>query len=678
MFRKKKKKKKVKPAPPPKQIVEPEKVTPGLLNTKNVPIGLAAKARWADLKSHVSKDVDTGGKVKKIKVKYRVTDVWQQMMDNEARDEDDRVPSPGERERPGIRLNIHLYDTNFPPSSSKYITKWSRPPQLTFVQNIGEGKQDFRWLGMLATKRFRAGYRPHGRLRQREYGAGSRAQFLPKKIYLEKIGERDGFKKESTEIIVDASLLNKHLKDGDDVYVHFRKGVPMGLFAGNENSKIQVPLFVSSNHKSEKNKEKIKKYQAFVKMKRSKTLSKSPFPEIVIQDNNRDKLIEEEEKKKEEELQQQVKILKKKENIAEEKLDLPTSVFSERANVADSKGFFDTDEFYERVCEADFHYCPRVRRMVEDNPSDYEKIKNIIADSYRYVREAFRYHVAESASDSFEMSWMDFTTFAKHCKIVDPAEEEHGGFTFTDLDSIWILVNCHENNDMVKSHHIRYLSRFEFLEAIIRIGVAKYGLNDAGEARAVSSAVDTLIEANIKQYYKSMDANTFRRLKLYHPSTNKIIAENERSIRLAFKTYAKFQSRKDKYTRKHTIKTGGIAFADDPNCLTKIQFVELLHGGGVFDDRRRLKKDAFRVFIYSQNTTLDEFQRSKDSSLRDDSKTLCYPEFLEALARLSEIDHIAEKKGGNMSTPSGRKVSSNAFAKKFEEFILGIVNKLNL
>ena len=80
--------------------------------------------------------------MKKIKVKYRVTDVWQQMMDNEARDDDDRVPSPGERERPGIRLNIHLYDTNFPPSSSKYITKWSRPPQLTFVQNIGEGKQD--------------------------------------------------------------------------------------------------------------------------------------------------------------------------------------------------------------------------------------------------------------------------------------------------------------------------------------------------------------------------------------------------------------------------------------------------------------------------------------------------------------------------------------------------------
>ncbi len=653
MFKKKgRKKREVQPVSE-RKLAEPPKVTPGLLNTKNVPVALAAKARWADLKSHVSKDIDTVGKVKNIKVKYRVSDVWQQMMDNDVDEDVDRISEVG-RKREGMRLKIHLYDTMYPPSTSKYVTKWSRPPQLTFLQNIGDGNQDFRWLAMLATKRFRAGYRPHGRLRQREYGAGSRAQFVPKKIFLDKIGESSGFDKEKTEVIVDVSLLKEHLKDGDDVYVHFRKGVPLGLFAGSESSKVQVPLFGSANHKSEKAKEKVRKYQAFVKMKRTKTLSKSPFNEIV---NTKEPV------KEEKSAPEEIKQIKKQ---PERVLDLSTSVFSERALLADSKGFFDTDEFYERVCEADFHYCPRVRRMVEDDPSDYEKIKSIISDSYRYVREAFRYHVAESASDSFEMSWMDFTTFAKHCKIVDPAEEEHGGFTFTDLDSIWILVNCHENNDMVKSHHIRYLSRFEFLEALIRIAVAKYGTNDAGENRLVSSAVDTLIEANIKQYYKQMDANTFRRLKLYHPDTNKVIANNESSLRLAFKTYAKFQSRKDKYTRKHTIKTGGIAFADDPNCLTKIQFVELLHAAGVFDDRKRLKKDAFRVFIYSQNTTLDEFQRSKESSLRDDSKTLCFPEFLEALARLSEIDHIGQK---NSRTP---------FAKTFEIFIDEIVRKLNL
>ena len=56
-----------------------------------------------------------------------------------------------------------------------------------------------------------------------------------------------------------------------------------------------------------------------------------------------------------------------------------TNPFNLKVLTENLKDYLNTDEFYERVCEADFHYCPRVRRMVEDNPSDYEKIKNIIS-----------------------------------------------------------------------------------------------------------------------------------------------------------------------------------------------------------------------------------------------------------------------------------------------------------
>ena len=42
--------------------------TPGLSGSV-LPVKLAAKARWADLKSHVGKAVDTKGKVKNIKIK---------------------------------------------------------------------------------------------------------------------------------------------------------------------------------------------------------------------------------------------------------------------------------------------------------------------------------------------------------------------------------------------------------------------------------------------------------------------------------------------------------------------------------------------------------------------------------------------------------------------------------
>ena len=142
MFKKKvRKKREVQPVSE-RKLAEPPKVTPGLLNTKNVPVALAAKARWADLKSHVSKDIDTVGKVKNIKIKYRVSDVWQQMMDNDVDEDVDRISEVG-RKREGMRLKIHLYDTMYPPSTSKYVTKWSRPPQLTFLQNIGDGNQDF-------------------------------------------------------------------------------------------------------------------------------------------------------------------------------------------------------------------------------------------------------------------------------------------------------------------------------------------------------------------------------------------------------------------------------------------------------------------------------------------------------------------------------------------------------
>ena len=90
--------------------------------------------------------------------------------------------------------------------------------------------------------------------------------------------------------------------------------------------------------------------------------------------------------------------------------------------------------------------------MVEDDPSDYEKIKSIISDSYRYVRKRF-----DTMSPNLlvtPLKCLGWTLQLRQAlQIVDPVEEEHGGFTFTDLDSIWIIVNCHENNDMVKPSH---------------------------------------------------------------------------------------------------------------------------------------------------------------------------------------------------------------------------------
>ena len=129
---------------------------------------------------------------------------------------------------------------------------------------------------MLATKRFRAGYRPHGRLRQRNYGAGSRAQFVPKKKYSWIKLESSGFDKEKTEVIVDVSLLKEHLKDGDDVYVHFPKGVPLGLFAGVKVAKFKSRYLATLITSLKRQKKKLE-IPSFCKNEENKNLVQVSF-----------------------------------------------------------------------------------------------------------------------------------------------------------------------------------------------------------------------------------------------------------------------------------------------------------------------------------------------------------------------------------------------------------------
>lgn len=314
------------------QLVGPGKSTPGL-NSSTMPLKLAAKARWAELKSTVKKDIDTEAKVGNIKVKYRVTDVWQQILDN---DKDDDIVGATKFKNPGIKIIIRMYDTNFPPSKSKYATKWTRSPRKIFEHCIGDGKQDFRWLSMLATKRYAASYKPNGRLRQREYAIGSRSENMPQKVYLDKIRTAMGFGDSSLANVKETTLLCEALKDGDNVYVHFRKGVPLGLFVGREDSKVQVLISNGGlNVNPSRGKEKFKQYRAFLSEQRNKKVGQhfvnlgplkqkkyvfkdaevedapeaSPVPDLAINEDDKP-------------------------------LDLPSSVFSERASMADSRGFF--------------------------------------------------------------------------------------------------------------------------------------------------------------------------------------------------------------------------------------------------------------------------------------------------------------------------------------------------
>ena len=71
--------------------------------------------------------------------------------------------------------------------------------------------------------------------------------------------------------------------------------------------------------------------------------------------------------------------------------------------------------------------------------------------------------------------------------------------------------------------------------------------------------------------------------------------------------------------------------------LTRGEFITLLEAARVMDDAGMSRKAVHGIFVFSQCTVLDEFQRSKKDLDRDDSKTLSFEELLEALARVADV-----------------------------------------
>ena len=592
---------------------------------------VSAKARWADLQSRVVQRSSV--KVQLRRQRLRSQDIWTRIGENEktriqlgqdSSSEDDEDNSIGglSKTRKGMHIWVHVHDKNYPEALADHVTRFAvNTPSQTFSFPIGKGNQDFRWLAIGCMRRFTSVYRPKGRIRHREWYIGpGDVNLQAKRLFMDKCDSTvSKAQKEATAIlqktleerrkIADEHGINmtrygalgiqkqggstarKGLKamtentklidalmDGDHVWIQFQNGNASSLLAGGSETEMSC-------------------VEMFRRTRMTDGLEIAPkLPQL------REKSVPKKEIK----------------TFALEK-----SVFASRAKNADSGSFYDTKEYYDRVCMADIAYCPRVVDLV-GGKAGYTRVVKLLCENYRHIREAFRFHVAQSNAGNFEMSWLDFSSFAKYCKLI----ESHGEHKFGvgDLDNIWVAVNCHNNNDMVDSHHVRFLSRFEFLESLVRIGLAKYAKKGKVDAYA---AIEHLLNAHIIPHFKHMDANVFRRVKLYSESTARIFEQFRPSLKLAFKTFA------------ITCKLGQ-GRSNTKLSLTRDEWVEMLNSAGVLQENGLTRRTAHGIFVFSQNSVIDEFRRSRKDSLRDDHKTMSFEETLEGMARAADAWSIGD------------------------------------
>jgi len=215
----------------------------------------------------------------------------------------------------------------------------------------------------------------------------------------------------------------------------------------------------------------------------------------------------------------------------------------------------------------------------------------------------------------------------KLCKIPDESSPE---CKMIDCDGIFAATNeeeetLAEQRALGAFNNNNTLLRFEFMQCLVRLAIAKY-VNGSTKRRAttkaikdVSDALDYLLTNNIAAHVPveaTHDPDTFRRKRLYRRAVHELCERNEVLLQTVFEFYA----------------AGWAGKADDPSSersllLSVDEWLQLVTDCDLYDDHFR-KEQAVLAFKWAQMHCTDEVRRAEQLL------HLTYVDFLEALARI--------------------------------------------
>lgn len=103
-----------------------------------------------------------------------------------------------------------------------------------------------------------------------------------------------------------------------------------------------------------------------------------------------------------------------------------------------------------------------------DEKAVFQKLRSCLKEHYWMLCSAFLYYAATGSGDLFHLSLNSFTSFLDDCNIVDATTKR------SDCDTIFIVANFVADKKASEYVHNneQALMRFEFFEALVRIGKA--------------------------------------------------------------------------------------------------------------------------------------------------------------------------------------------------------------
>jgi len=311
--------------------------------------------------------------------------------------------------------------------------------------------------------------------------------------------------------------------------------------------------------------------------------------------------------------------------------DIYKSIYAPRLKEADARSFWEERPFWKKMFRADWTRCCSQERFV--NMIDREAKKNkgghttgkeelaeigmTIDKHYPLMMRAFKYFSLLGSGGCFTMQLNEYTDFLDTCLIPDPESDK---CKRSDCDTLFITANYEEDkkSEVSKVNEDNALLRFEFIEVLIRLALAKYG--NGIETYDVSDAVSMLFERNISPNLPpeaAIDSDKFRIERLYFEEMEDEFVKHKDLLRAVYSRYRQ---------RPHG---GGLRYKQ----LTIGGWMQLMDDCKLIDDHftERLAK---LCYLTGQMCVIDEVKNRKKL------EEMSWIEFLDAIGRVGELVHL--------------------------------------
>ena len=329
-----------------------------------------------------------------------------------------------------------------------------------------------------------------------------------------------------------------------------------------------------------------------------------------------------------------------------EPLVLEHSPFAPRKHHSDGHAFFTTPRVRSRAFQIDWSRCnnERFRYLIarEDNEGragvDFEmaEIREVLAQHMHALYPLYAYYCAtgspSDAHDGFALGRQTYFDFLRHVNAID---EDSKYCTVSALTSIFIAANYEAQNVSVEQRELNRansdgaLMRFEFLQCLVRIAIAKYVRG--GAIPDVSEALEAFIVKDVLPAVPSEathDPDVFRRKRFYTKDIAALLARYEAPLRVIFEYYAAVEG--DPLQLDLKTPEPSMSFEEWRGFLTDAGLLQLdkaEEGASEWSGRLSIL-DARLCFVWSQTFVSDELKR------RHKLSTCTFVDFCEALGRI--------------------------------------------